>query len=311
MALPPKLRSLFHRAEASPPIPEASEIPRPVPAPPPAPVEIVPPRHRYDEIAAFCRSLDQPDDSARTYLEIHIPRIARTLGLLPDPHSSGRILEMGAYMQMTPALQCVLGYREVRGAYFGPLGRTDEKRSTAKGQQVFHCFVDLFDAEKDRYPYPDGHFEAVLACEIFEHLLHDPMHMLLEMRRVLEDGGTLLLTTPNVVSYTAVARVLEQSGHPQLYSKYADPRGEFADTEIPHVREYTPPELREALESAGYEVENLFTEVIPGYGTDTWVKGFLERNGFSTAFRGEQMYALARKRADRPIVRYPRFLYEG
>ena len=287
--------------------PEAPAQPDRAPAGP----ERIPPRHRYDEIAAFVRSLDQPDQSARTYLEIHIPRIARTLGLLPEPRSSGRILEMGAYMQMTPALQCVLGYQEVRGAYFGPLGRIDEKFSTVNGQQVFHCFVDLFDAERDRYPYPDGHFEAVLACEIFEHLLHDPMHMLLEMRRVLEDGGTLLLTTPNVTSYTAVARVLEQSGHPQLFSKYADPRGEFAETEIPHVREYTPPELREALEAAGYEVENLFTEVIPGYGTESWVKDFLDRSGFSSAFRGEQMYALARTRANLPIVRYPKFLYEG
>jgi len=291
--------------------PEPGPPAEPQAARPTPPAEAIPPRHRYEEIAAFVRSLDQLDESARTYMEIHVPRIARTLGLLPAPHSSGRVLEMGAYMQMTPAIQCVLGYREVRGAYFGPLGRTDEKFSTVNGQRVFHCFVDLFDAEKDRYPYPDGHFEAVLACEIFEHLLHDPMHMLLEMRRVLEDGGTLLLTTPNVTSYTAVARVLEQSGHPQLFSKYADPRGEFADTEMPHVREYTPPELREAVELAGYEVENLFTEVIPGYGTDSWVKGFLERNGFSPAYRGEQMYCLARKRADLPVVRYPKFLYEG
>ena len=57
------------------------------------------------------------------YLEIHIPRIARTLTLVPPPLSSGRVLEMGAYMQMTPALQCVLGYTEVRGAFFGPLGK--------------------------------------------------------------------------------------------------------------------------------------------------------------------------------------------
>ncbi len=222
---------------------------------------------------------------------------------------------MGAYMQMTPALQCVLGYREVRGAYFGPLGRTDEKSCSiggkGGGREVFHCFVDLFDAEKDRYPYPDGHFESVLACEIFEHLLHDPMHMLLEMRRVLAEGGTLILTTPNVASYTAVARVLEQSANPQLYSKYADPRGEFAETEIPHVREYTPGELRQVIEAAGYEVENLFTEIIPGYGTDSWVKDFLERNGFSSAFRGEQMYCVARKRGHLPVTRYPGFLYEG
>ncbi len=71
---------------------------------------------------------------------------------------------------------------EVRGAYFGPLGRTDRKNpapSGAKGgyREVFHCFVDLsFDAEKDRYPYPDGQLRTVLAREIFEHLLHDPMH---------------------------------------------------------------------------------------------------------------------------------------
>lgn len=273
--------------------------------------EIVPPRDRFEEIVAFVRSMDQPDDGARQYLEVHVNRVGRTLTLVPPPRSSKRILEMGTYMHMAPALQCVLGYKEVRGTYYGPLGREDEKAVTVHGKEVFRCFVDLFDAEKDPYPYADGRFETILACEIFEHMLHDPMHMLLEMNRVLEDNGTLILTTPNVVSFTAVARVLEQSGNPQLFSKYADPRGEFAETEIGHVREYTPRELREAVESAGYEVENLFSEVIPGYGTESWVRDFLERNGFSSAFRGEQLYVIARKRAGRKIVRYPRFLYEG
>lgn len=272
--------------------------------------ETVPPPTRYDEIVAFVRSVDQPDEAARRYLEIHVPRIGRTLGLVPAPQSSSRILEMGAYMHMTPALHCVLGYREVRGAYFGPLGRVDEKTASVGGREVFRCLVDLFDAERDRYPYPEGHFEAVLACEIFEHMLHDPMHMLIEMHRVLEEGGTLILTTPNVVSFTAVARVLEQSGNPQLYSKFADPRGEFADTEIPHVREYTPKELQEAVESAGFEVENLFSEVIPGYGTEERMRSFLAANQYPTTLRGEQLYLIARKRAGRPVVRYPGFLYE-
>jgi SAM-dependent methyltransferase len=231
--------------------------------------------------------------------------------LVPPPKTSGRVLELGAYMQMTPALQCVLGYRDVRGAYFGPLGRTDEKSATVEGREVFRCAVDLFDAEKSRYPYGDGQFETVLACEIFEHMLHDPMHMLIEMQRVLEEGGTLVLTTPNVASYTAVARILEQSGNPQIFSKFAYPMGEFAETEIPHVREYTPQELREAVESAGFEIENLFTEVIPGYGTDLWVKDFLERNQYSSALRGEQLYCIAKKRSGRKVVRYPHFLYDG
>ncbi len=273
--------------------------------------ESAPPRDRYDEIVAFVRSIDLPGPDARQYLENHITRIGRTLTLVPPPKSSKRVLELGAYMHMTPALQCVLGYTEVRGAYFGPLGKVDEKSVTVGGREVFHCFVDLFDAEKDRYPYEDGRFETVLACEIFEHMLHDPMHMLIEMHRVLEEGGALILTTPNVASYTAVARVLEQSGNPQLYSKYPYPLGEFADTEIPHVREYTPPELREAIESAGFEIENLFTEVIAGYNTDLWVKKFLENNKYSSALRGEQLYCIARKRSGRKVIRYPHFLYDG
>src|SRR6266545_1409439 len=39
----------------------------------------------------------------------------------------------------------------------------------------------------------DGRFQTVLACEIIEHLVLDPMHMLLEIRRVLRSGGTLVL----------------------------------------------------------------------------------------------------------------------
>jgi len=42
-----------------------------------------------------------------------------------------------------------------------------------------------------------------------------------------------------------------------------------------------------------------------------WVKDFLERNGYSTALRGEQMYCIATKRSGRNTVRYPHFLYEG
>jgi len=271
----------------------------------------VPPEDRINEIKAFLRSLDQRNEAARTYLEIHLDRIARTLTLTPLPGRTGRALELGTYMHMAPVLKCVHGYEEVRGAYYGPLGKSESKAVKVQGREVFQCTVDLFDAERDRFPYDDESFDLVLACEIFEHMLRDPMHMLVESNRVLADGGAMILTTPNVASYLAVARVLEQSGNPQLFSKYPDPRGEFVDTEIPHVREYTPQELREAIEGAGFEVESLFTEVIHGYNCDLWVKDFLTRNKYSTALRGEQLYCIARKRRGTAITRYPHFLYEG
>jgi len=121
------------------------------------------PSRLYDEIKTFLRSVDVPSEDARTYREIHIERIAKTLSMVPAPGVTRRVLELGAYMQMTPVLQCVLGYEEVRGAYFGKLGRVDRKTITVGGKEVFRCFIDLFDAEKDRFPAPDGHYDTVLA----------------------------------------------------------------------------------------------------------------------------------------------------
>jgi hypothetical protein len=73
------------------------------------------------------RQLPAPDEPSRQYLDKHIPRLARTLALVPPPASTGRVLELGCYLQITPFLERLCGYREVRGAYYGPRGRTDRK----------------------------------------------------------------------------------------------------------------------------------------------------------------------------------------
>ena len=51
-----------------------------------------------------------------------------------------------------------------------------------------------------------GAFDAVLFCEIIEHLLVDPAAVLREIKRVLRPGGVLVLATPNVSSLENVAR---------------------------------------------------------------------------------------------------------
>jgi len=269
-----------------------------------------PPADRMEEVKAFLRSLDYANEGARAYLETHLHRVALTMTMTPPPGPTGRVLELGTFMQMTPVLGCVFGYREVRGAYYGPPGRVDHKQVTAGGQVVFRCEVDHFDAERDRFPYPDASFDLVLCCEVLEHLLHDPIYMLLEIRRVLVDGGRLILTTPNVVSFTAVARVLHARENPQLFSMYTDPRKPAGETEIPHVREYTPAELEEVLRGAGFDIEYLFTEKVAGYEADLYYRDILEMNDYPTALRGEQLYALGRKVEGAPLTRFPKFLYE-
>lgn len=259
---------------------------------------------RAAEYRGYLQRLEA-DPASREYLQRHLDRLVRTLTLVPAPGPDGRVLELGCYMQMTPALKQITGYTEVAGAYYGAAGQSGEQAARMEGKEVFRCRIDLFDAEKDRFPYPDSHFELVLACEILEHLLRDPMHMLIEIHRILHDGGRLILTTPNCASHTSLARLLHGRGNPQMFSCYS----RRAPDDAPHVREYAAHEVGDTLRSAGFEIEWLFTEPIAGFEEGKWVSGFLAEHGFETGLRGEQTYCVARKRPGFPVERYPAFLY--
>jgi SAM-dependent methyltransferase len=260
---------------------------------------------RYDEILRFLNSLDHANDASRAYLEIHRHRIARTVDLVPQPGQASRALELGAYLYMAAALKCVLGYAEVRGAYQGESGAKVVRTVESGTQEIFSYTVDMFNVETDVFPYPDQHFDVVLACEVIEHLLWDPAQMLLECSRVLAAGGALVLTTPNIASLTSVHRVLAGETNPQVYSHYP-----AAHIEMPHIREYTASELEDLLTCCGFRIEYLFTEPIGAGGGSEWISRMLDDLGFPTEFRGEQIYCVARKCAGAKLTRRPQFLYE-
>lgn len=258
---------------------------------------------------AALRDLPMPDDDARSYLAKHIPRLARTLALAPPPGPTGRVLELGCYMQITPLLERLCGYKEVRGAYYGPLGRTDRKTVQFPDGE-FSCMVDHFDAERDPFPYPDDYFDLVVAGEILEHMIYDPMHLLLESRRVLREGGAILITTPNVASVTSVAKVLDGSSNPQIFFLYTRPEP-GTPPDIGHMREYTASELRDVVKAAGFEITTLFTTHLDEYASHLPLLKLLEANGYSTELRGEQSWCVAVKNSELPITRFPYFIYAG
>ena len=147
----------------------------------------------------------------------------KTLEITPPGGPCDRILEMGAYLQITPALQHAAGLR--RGARLllrqaGP--HRPSRRSPPPTGETFACDIDHFDAEKDRFPYPDGHFSTVLCCELIEHLFEDPMHLMGEVNRILKPGGHLVLTTPNMAALRGIAAIL-QGYHPGFFHAYIKP----------------------------------------------------------------------------------------
>ncbi len=83
-------------------------------------------------------------------------------------------------------------------------------------------------------PFPDGHFDSVVAAEILEHLADDQLAMA-ELARVLRPGGTAAVTVPRYLP-ERICWALSDAYH-----------------EVPggHVRIYTGHELVGKLEKAG------------------------------------------------------------
>jgi glycosyltransferase involved in cell wall biosynthesis/SAM-dependent methyltransferase len=249
------------------------------------------------------------DKESQEYIETHMSRLQKTLAITPPGGPADRILEMGAYLQVTPALRSRLGYGEVRGCYFGKLGRVDHRRVVSAEGDVFECEIDHFNAEKDPFPYQNEHFEAVLCCELIEHLYHDPMHLMSEVNRILKPGGYLVLTTPNIAALRGVAAVL-QGYHPGFFHAYIKPAAGDEEVDARHNREYTPREIHQLLENSGFEVTLLETgafrdEPRPEYH---WVRRLLERYQLPTDLRDDGIYAVGKKTG--PVRdRYPGWLY--
>jgi glycosyltransferase involved in cell wall biosynthesis/SAM-dependent methyltransferase len=251
-----------------------------------------------------------PDESAKGYIETHLTRFEKTLAITPPGGPDDRILEMGAYLQITPALKSRLGYGEVRGCYYGPAGKVRQRSVQSTDGEKFQCAIELFDAEKDRFPYADGYFSTVLCCELVEHLTEDPMHMMSEINRILRPGGHLVLTTPNIGSLRAIAAIL--SGyHPAFFPAYIRPRVEGEEPEARHNREYTAREIVHLFYYAGFEMTLLETgpfrdEPKPEH---EWVKHLLARYEQPADLRGDGIYGVGRKTG--PVrERYPTWLYQ-
>jgi glycosyltransferase involved in cell wall biosynthesis/SAM-dependent methyltransferase len=250
------------------------------------------------------------DDGARSYIAEHSTRLVKTLELLPVGNAEQSVLEMGAYMQITPSLKTRLGYGYVRGCYFGKLGITDHKAARSLAGEHFECDIDLFNAETDRFPYADEAFDTVVCGELIEHLFGDPMHLMSEINRILKPGGHVLITTPNIASIHGIAAILQRN-HPGFFVAYLKP-AEDGTVDARHNREYAPAEIYRLMLDAGFEVVKLETGAFGNnpHPEHDWVWEILKKNNLAEDLRGDGIYCLGRK-VSGVLQRWPDWLYVG
>jgi GT2 family glycosyltransferase/SAM-dependent methyltransferase/glycosyltransferase involved in cell wall biosynthesis len=260
---------------------------------------------------AGCKSAEQElrrflsdDPNEQAYFHTHLARYITTLCCVPNALSGQAVLELGAaFHHITPALGRLKHYGEVRchDIWDGPKQIVRELHSE-DGADAVRVVVDNFDLQVAPWPYADESFDAILFCEILEHLHSDPMRVLAEIHRVLRPGGALVLTTPNLASAHSVACSLRGES-PYVYGKFE--RDGFATDR--HNREYTAREVERLGKAAGIDARELFT-------CDSWwqpdreILRMLAAHGQSIALRGDNTFFVGRKTT--PVRnRYPEEFY--
>lgn len=204
-----------------------------------------------EEIRDYLLGFDRfggTNNEGLNYLKDSLRRFRDTLDMVLQVHTDGgRLLELGAAPYfLTQLLLRYTNYDLALANYYGEEARDWEHYQQIEGTKFHYAH---FNAERDPFPYDEGQFDMVLCCELIEHLLVDPTHMLCECHRVLVDGGHLLVTTPNVLRLQNVDYLLRERNIYDPYSGY----GIYGR----HNREYTPRELLHLLLECGYEIAQI------------------------------------------------------
>lgn len=249
---------------------------------------------------------DSPPGAMAPYADDAMWRFLHTLSLADG--IEGRALELGANPYFITWLLERFTELDLDCAnYFdGPPGPREQTLAYELDGTVHEQTVPFehFNLEEDRFPYDDDVFDLVVFCEIIEHLLNDPLHTLREIHRVLQPGGHVVISTPNVARAGNVVGIVAGENIYDPYSGFG-PYGR-------HNREFNLHELVLLVKFAGFTVEQSFT-------ADAHAEDLSHRPAYDDLMRltasrapdlGQYLFVLARADSE-PRPARPSFLYRS
>ncbi len=202
-----------------------------------------------NEVEAELRRSDRLSPYFTSLRPNYVDDLTRIEGL----HHGGAILEIGGYPFYFSMCLRKLGF-DLTTVDLAPQRAEDLIREYSL--QVVTC-----DVEREALPVGDHSVATIILCATFEHLRVDPLFALEEMRRVLQPGGLLYLTTPNLYRLGNIASFTLGRG------LAFDPIREYGKLRsvghMGHVREYTASEVRRFLEVAKFTTVEIAMRATP------------------------------------------------
>ncbi len=212
------------------------------------------------EIGDFDLIVDEAAEGAAPsqYLSDHRYEYIRTtqdVALHLASRPGARILEIGAFFGAVSLALAKLGF-EVTASDIPEYMTMAEQKTRFGSHDVNMASVRL---EDFLLPFGDGSFDAVVMCEVLEHLNFNPLPLLKEINRVIECGGLFYLSLPNQASiYNRMSLLRGRSVQVQVHSFFAQLNP--ADPEIAnaHWREYTADDIQSLLKPLGFRIERQY-----------------------------------------------------
>jgi hypothetical protein len=242
-----------------------------------------------------------------------LDRITATLSRIPPAKSQdNHIVDIGGTVLWVHLYSKLLNYKKISlvsgpnhldGPMYG--GKFDEARL----KHDYGCNFIPANVDLEPYKIQTEVASCVVCFEVLEHLSGDPMHLIGEANRIINNEGCFYITTPNVLCDQNLVKYW-LGGHPFFWSVYTDGYGDR------HNREYTVFELIRLMEIGGFSVEMAETLT---YDTDVNLVHRLSGVALSlipavigrVPFRMRGQFSHIKGRRVAPIrERYPSFLYK-
>lgn len=199
------------------------------------------------------------DKDSFAYLEEHSEHFFKVYNIVENYRSSFEkevVLDLGSKDGIfIPAVRAISPFKEFHVVDYGD--RPPEHIELCSPSEVINVKRHYLNLETQPLPFKDESVDIIFFLEILEHFLYDPMHVLLEINRVLKKTGFLFVSTPNLNSARSFQKMLIGE-NPNLFTPYREPENVYER----HNREFTIKEAKLLANSAALSVKEVTTHPV-------------------------------------------------